>query len=166
MFIDTVHVYADGGSKGNPGPSSIGVVIFSADDRLLHEFSDCIGECTNNVAEYSAILRGLDLAAGYTRRRVSCFSDSELVIKQINGNYRITRPHLIELAVQVQGRVRLFRSVTFQHLSRNHPKIGRAHYLLNEAAQGRCADRGANRSHQVSCDAAASRSSEGLTLKR
>ncbi len=142
-YIDQVQLYTDGGSKGNPGAGSIGIVLCTSDNKLLHEFSVCIGECTNNVAEYSAIIKGLELAAGYTRRDVTCFSDSELVVKQINGDYRIKKSHLLRLFLEVRHRVDLFRSVTFQHVSRKNQRIQRADVLLSEAFNGKCTDRAA-----------------------
>ncbi len=71
-----IHLYTDGGSKGNPGAGSIGTVICTDSNKLLHEYSECIGHCTNNQAEYKALIKGLDLCAKYTRGEVVCFSES------------------------------------------------------------------------------------------
>lgn len=143
-FIEQVHLYTDGGSKGNPGSGSIGVVICTHDNKILHEFSDCIGHCTNNQAEYKALIKGLDLCAKYTRGRVTCFSDSELCVKQMNGEYRLKNDKLRTLFHEVKTNEAVFKNVTYQHVPRTNQRIRRADALLNEAHNGKCT----NESHE------------------
>jgi len=140
-FIERINVYTDGGSKGNPGAGSIGVVVCDGDNNLLYEFSECIGHCTNNQAEYRALIKGLDLCAKYTRRQVTAYCDSELVVKQMNGAYRLKNDKLRELYHKVKDRERVFETVTYQHVSRSNQRIARADKLLNEAHAGRPTDK-------------------------
>jgi ribonuclease HI len=74
--FDRICLFTDGGSKGNPGPGSIGVVICDGSEDVVYEFSECIGHCTNNQAEYRALIKGLDLCAKYTHSLVSVVCDS------------------------------------------------------------------------------------------
>jgi ribonuclease HI len=82
-------VHVDGGARGNPGPAAIGVVVSAADGGLVEELGEPIGETTNNVAEYRALLRGLERARALGAEEVEVVGDSELVAKQINGQYKV-----------------------------------------------------------------------------
>jgi ribonuclease HI len=84
-----VVVHVDGGARGNPGPAAIGVVVSAADGVLLEEHGERIGETTNNVAEYRALLRGLERAHALGASDVEVVGDSELVAKQVNGQYKV-----------------------------------------------------------------------------
>ncbi len=90
-----VRCYTDGASRGNPGPSAYAFVIYS-DGELLHEESAFIGTATNNIAEYHAVIHGLQWLSGITSGPVELFSDSELVIKQLTGIYSVKKLHLRE----------------------------------------------------------------------
>jgi len=136
-YYDHVYLFSDGGSKGNPGPGSIGVIIRDGSNKVLYEFSECIGHCTNNQAEYRALIKGLDLCAKYTRKRVTVHCDSELVIKQMNGVYRLKNDVLRLLFHDVKNRERVFENVTYQHVNRSNQYIKRADELLNQAHAGR-----------------------------
>lgn len=136
-FIDTVNLYIDGGCRGNPGPGAIGIVIKSPDNRLLYEHSEVIGQTTNNRAEYKALVKGLDLCARYTRRKVCCFSDSQVVINQMNGIWRLKNDDLRSLFHEVKDNERPFREVVYQRVARTNPGIKRADALLNNAHEGR-----------------------------
>ncbi|NLG87127.1 MAG: reverse transcriptase-like protein, partial [Firmicutes bacterium] len=85
-------LHIDGASRGNPGPAGIGVVIADVSGTVLAEVSEYIGEVTNNVAEYKALLKGLQEAARIGAKDVSIYSDSELLVKQMNGQYRVRHP--------------------------------------------------------------------------
>jgi len=135
-YIGKIHLYTDGGSKGNPGAGSIGIVICTDSNKILHEFSECIGHCTNNQAEYKALIKGLDLSAKYTRVEVVCFSDSELLVKHMNGEYRLKNDTLRELFHEVNKNAGVFKNITYQHVKRTHQKIQRADKLLNYAHNG------------------------------
>jgi len=84
-----VVVHVDGGARGNPGPAAIGVVVSGADGALLEQLGEPIGATTNNVAEYRALLRGLERARSLGASEVEVVGDSELVAKQINGQYKV-----------------------------------------------------------------------------
>ncbi len=85
----TYSLYTDGGARGNPGPGAIGVVLENDKGEVVYELSKCIGECTNNEAEYVALWTGLQMAASKEVKKVEVFVDSELVAKQVNGEYII-----------------------------------------------------------------------------
>ena len=84
-----VVVHVDGGARGNPGPAAIGVVVADADGTLLEELGEPIGATTNNVAEYRALLRGVERARALGASEVEVVGDSELVAKQVNGQYKV-----------------------------------------------------------------------------
>ena len=137
-YIDSVNLFVDGGCKGNPGPGAIGIVIKNANNALLYEHSECIGNCTNNRAEYCALIKGLDLCAQFTRRKVVCFSDSLLLVNQMNGVWRLKNDTLRALFHDVKDRERVFDEVIYQHVKRTNPSIKKADKILNDAFQGRC----------------------------
>ena len=136
MINTYVTVYTDGACLGNPGPGAIGVVILDENSQEVRTCKECIGETTNNRAEYQAVIKGLDLAVGICRKKVICFSDSELLVKQLNKTWRIKNSELLKLNVEVSNRVRLFEEVIFQHISRNNKYITRADRLTKEALAG------------------------------
>lgn len=136
-FIDEVKLFTDGGCRGNPGPGAIGVLILDGDNNELFTFAECIGNATNNRAEYRALIKGLDLCAKYTRRRVVCHSDSELLINQMNGVYRLNNDELRALWHKVKDVERAFEEVVYQHFRRTNQFIKKADRLLNGAFEGR-----------------------------
>jgi ribonuclease HI len=140
-YYDHIFLFTDGGSKGNPGPGSIGIIICDASNNLLYEYSECIGHCTNNQAEYQALIKGLDLCAKYTRKRITAYCDSELIVKHMNGVYRLKNDELRKLYHQVRDRERVFKSVVYQHVDRSNQRITRADKLLNQAFAGRPSDK-------------------------
>jgi ribonuclease HI len=140
-YFDHIYLYTDGGSRGNPGPGSVGVVICDGHNTILYEYSECIGHCTNNQAEYRALIKGLDLCARYTRKRVTAYCDSELVVKQMNGVYRLKNDALRKLYHEVRDRERVFETLVVQHAGRSTQRIARADQLLNQAHAGRHVDR-------------------------
>ena len=90
-------LHVDGGARGNPGPAAIGVVLSAPGGETLASFAAKIGETTNNVAEYRALLRGLELAAEHGAREVRVINDSELVARQVTGVYKVKHPAMQEL---------------------------------------------------------------------
>lgn len=127
---DVIRCYTDGASRGNPGPSAYAVILVR-DDTVIDEKSGYLGEGTNNSAEYQALIHGLTLAALYTQEVVICFSDSELVIRQLTGRYTIRKPHLQVFAEQIRVLCGRFSRVEFQSVPRAHPCIQRADRLCN-----------------------------------
>jgi ribonuclease HI len=87
-----VVVHVDGGARGNPGPAAVGVVVSDADGTVLERRGETIGEATNNVAEYRALLLGLERARALGADEVELVNDSELVAKQVSGEYRVRHP--------------------------------------------------------------------------
>lgn len=137
-YFDHICLYTDGGSKGNSGPGAIGVVICDGDNTLLYEYSEYIGYCTNNQSEYRAVIKGLDLCARYSRLRVTSYSDSLLVVNQMNAIWRLKNDDLRGLYHQVRNVERVFREVVYQHVNRSaNQRIKRADELLNQAHSGR-----------------------------
>jgi len=125
----------DGGSRGNPGPSAIGGVIKNGEGKIVCQFSEFTGESTNNVAEYSAIIKGLKLALENDIKNLSCFLDSELVVKQIKGIYRVKDANLQILHSKVKNLVKDFDFVNFTHVRRE--QNSEADKLVNQAMDGR-----------------------------
>ena len=124
--------YSDGGARGNPGPAAIGVVLCDDKDQVIEETSRSIGETTNNVAEYNAMLLALELAQKHNVQEVVCYADSELIIFQLTGVYRIKDSRMKVLSDKVREAVKNFKRVEFRQVPREHPMISRADKLLNQ----------------------------------
>lgn len=128
-----VIIYSDGGARGNPGPSAIGILICDAKGRPVKECREVIGHGTNNVAEYRAVLKGLDLAAELGAEEVDYYVDSQLVQRQLTGQYRIKTPHIQELVVEVKKLEKKFKRVTYFQVPREHEKLKYVDKLVNIA---------------------------------
>jgi len=126
-------IYSDGGSRGNPGPSACGVVVCNEKDEMLVEHKEFLGEGTNNIAEYTGMIRGLEIAQDFTKEEVECVSDSELMVKQLHGEYQVKADHLKPLFAQVLELKNKFEKVTFRHERRTYPGVSHAERLVNEA---------------------------------
>lgn len=126
-----VIIYTDGGSRGNPGKAASAVVVCDEFGNILEEFSAYIGIATNNVAEYTALIKGLELAKKYGKE-VEVFSDSELVIRQVKGIYKIKVEKLQELNAIVKEKAKEFDSVEYKNVPRENNMISKADYLVNE----------------------------------
>jgi len=117
-----VHIYTDGGSRGNPGPAASGAVIKTPSGELLAEVSKYLGRATNNQAEYIAIIIGLEKAHDMGAKTVSLFMDSELATKQLKGEYRVKDPEIAKRFLEVKNLLNLFDRVTFTHVRREKNK--------------------------------------------
>lgn len=113
----------DGGSRGNPGPAGIGVVIRSQDETPLVTLGRYIGRATNNVAEYAALIAALQEAKKLGARKIVIRGDSELIVKQMRGEYRVKHPDMKVLYDQAQSLVRQFESVQITHNLRGHNEL-------------------------------------------
>lgn len=125
-------IYTDAGSRGNPGPSAYAVVLCSEDGKRIRELARFIGEGTNNEAEYRGLLAGLEAAEALGTDEVEITSDSELLVRQINGQYRIKAQNLRPLADEALSRMSRFEKAALRHASREHPMIQRADLLVNQ----------------------------------
>jgi len=124
-------VYADGASRGNPGPSAIAFIVLDQNGRKLREHSEYVGVGTNNQAEYKALIHALESAVNFGDE-LTCSMDSELVVKQMNGEYRITDLKMRNLWRQAVALKEKFRRATFVHVPRANPHIERVDQLANE----------------------------------
>jgi ribonuclease HI len=124
-------VYTDGASRGNPGHAGIGFLLFDDNNEKLVQDFHYIGITTNNEAEYRALLAALDRAAEVTQDTVECYADSELMVRQLNGQYQIKSEKLIKFYEEVMARKKMFASVTFNHVPREHPRLRLADKLAN-----------------------------------
>ena len=113
-----IYTNSDGGARGNPGPAAIGVIV-RKDDSILEMHSEKIGIATNNVAEYSALIKAMEIAKKHTKDELICVLDSELVVKQLLGEYRVINPKLRELFLEVQKLQDNFKKIKYVHVRRN-----------------------------------------------
>jgi len=134
-------LYTDGGSRGNPGPAALGVVIFNEKGEMLKRYGEPLGEATNNEAEYQALIFGLKKLKQVFGKEVMKKSqlevrmDSELIIKQMNHQYKIVEPNLQPLFLQVWNLMLDFGPIKFVAISREQNK--EADKLVNEALDSR-----------------------------
>ncbi len=124
-------VNVDGGARGNPGPAAIAAVASDGKGEILAERSERIGEATNNVAEYRALLLGIELARGLGADEVELVGDSELIVRQVKGEYKVKQEHLRPLHRQVREALEGFQRWSIRHVKRD--ENARADELLNEA---------------------------------
>lgn len=125
-------INTDGGARGNPGPAGIGVVIYDAATReVLEEHSRYLGETTNNQAEYRAVILGLERAVKLGASEVEVISDSELLIKQANMEYKVKNPELAKRFLEMKNLCTQIGRCKFRHVRREQNK--RADFLANAA---------------------------------
>lgn len=149
MRYSQLTIHTDGGSRGNPGPAAVGIVILGEKDqeRFLFEHSETIGDQTNNVAEYMGVIIALRLCLQkeFSADTFNFILDSELIVRQITGQYRIKEPHLQQLASEVRHLIddlknkQLLGSVNFRHVLRAENKG--ADRLVNQALDGSMSSR-------------------------
>jgi ribonuclease HI len=130
-----LYTNSDGGARGNPGPGAIGVVI-RKEGKILKTYSKKVGKVTNNIAEYLALIKALELALKHSKE-VTCILDSELIVKQLNGEYRVKNLKLKELFEKVKKLGKKFRKVNYKHVSRWHKFQQLADELLNKELDGK-----------------------------
>jgi ribonuclease HI len=126
-----VVVNVDGGSRGNPGPAAVAAVASDPAGDVLAERSQTIGEATNNVAEYRAVLLGIELAGELGADELELVGDSKLIVEQVRGNWKIKQAHLRPLREQVVDALEDFERWSIRHVRRGENE--RADELLNEA---------------------------------
>lgn len=123
-------INTDGGSRNNPGPAAIGVVIYDELGNVIEKHKEYIGKATNNVAEYTALVIAIKRAQKYEPEEIECRLDSELVVKQLKGEYKVKEAGMKELFSQIKDLI-FFKNVTFNHVRREQNKL--ADKLVNEA---------------------------------
>lgn len=128
---DWVHAHCDGGSRGNPGPSGYGAVLTRADGETIAELSEYLGVRTNNYAEYSGLLAVLAWALEHGQARLKVVSDSELMVKQIQGKYKVNSPDLKPLWQEARNRIARLEAFEISHALRHKNKEADA--LANQA---------------------------------
>jgi ribonuclease HI len=132
-LLEKVFVYTDGGSRGNPGPSAIGILIYSPEGKFLKDYREYIGKATNNQAEYAAVLKALEMASDYTKEIVTCYSDSNLLVNQLSGRFKAKNKTIKEALEKVREAERIFSRVTYTYLPRTDPRMRLADKLVNMA---------------------------------
>jgi ribonuclease HI len=127
-------VNVDGGARGNPGPAAIGVVVRDAGGEVLEERGERIGRATNNVAEYRALLLGIELAAAHGATELELIGDSELIVRQVEGRYKVKDATMKELHSEVKRALGAFESWSIRHVRR--ADNAEADRLVNAALDG------------------------------
>lgn len=134
--IDKIHLYTDGGSRGNQfvegGKAAIGMLLCNECDEVIMKHKQYLGKATNNQAEYTALITGLNLVKNFHSKYVVCFSDSQLMINQLNGLYRIKDTKLQKLVMKVKELERDFKSVKYIHLPRENKMLKKADKMVNK----------------------------------
>jgi ribonuclease HI len=128
-------IHTDGGARGNPGPAGIGVVIQEVESKKVHNYKKYIGETTNNQAEYQAVFLALEKAHELKGEELEFLLDSELVVKQLNWEYKVKDKGLAVWFAKIIGLIPKFKKVTFKHVFREKNK--EADRLVNEAIDER-----------------------------
>ena len=117
-----IKIYTDGGARGNPGSAGVGVVVYDVNDNIIDTKSEYIGEATNNQAEYRAVVVAFELIDNYEIDEINFFLDSELVVKQLNREYKVKNKGLAPLFVKVYNNIFKYKKVTFTHVRREFNK--------------------------------------------
>jgi len=127
-----IYTNSDGGARGNPGPGAIGIIV-RKDGNILTRYSKIIGErVTNNVAEYEALIKALELASKHTNDEITCLLDCELIVKQLLGEYKVKNPKMREYFLKVQKLQDNFKKIRYLHVSRWNKFQQIVDELLNE----------------------------------
>jgi ribonuclease HI len=134
VSLRKVVVNVDGGARGNPGPAAIAAVVQTPEGEVLEERHERIGTATNNVAEYRALLLGIERASELGASELELVGDSELIVRQVKGEFKVKDAKMRELHAQVKRALRSFESWSIRHVRREHN--AEADRLVNEALDG------------------------------
>jgi ribonuclease HI len=127
-----IYTNSDGGARGNPGPGAVAALV-RKEGEILTKSSKFIGESvTNNIAEYEGLIHALELASSVTNGEITCFLDSELVVKQLLGEYKVRNHNILPLFLKVQKLQEKFKSIKYAHVSREDPFQITVDELLND----------------------------------
>jgi ribonuclease HI len=132
-----LEIFTDGAARGNPGPAAA-AFLFVQDGNIILEESSFIGTSTNNSAEYQAIINALKAAEKYSKIEIQLFSDSNLVIQQINKRWKVNYPHLLKLRTEVYQLCKNYQKVEFCYISRGNRYIQKCDQLCNERLDAEC----------------------------
>lgn len=135
MTVPLYTSYTDGGSRSNPGPAAIGAVLYDEHGAVVEEISEFIGTASNNVAEYKALIAVLHAALKHGVQRISCHLDSELLVRQLNGQYKVKSEDMKPLFMEVVRLSRQFTVIRFIHVRREQNAA--ADRLVNAALDAR-----------------------------
>ena len=127
-----LRVYSDGASRGNPGPSATAFIILSEDGKVLMRRSEYVGIRTNNQSEYKALISALEFASKFTTQELVCHMDSKLVVKHLNGEYKVRDPKLKILWLKVNELKQRFQKISFRQVSRTDSYIQKVDWLANQ----------------------------------
>ena len=128
-----ITLFCDGAARGNPGPGACGYVLYDGEKEIDRQ-GESLGVVTNNVAEYEAVIRGLKKCIEHGASEVVVKSDSELLIRQLNGQYRVRAPHLVPLFTSAKELIRKFKKSSLVHVRREQNKL--ADRLCNDVLDG------------------------------
>ena len=131
---EKVKVFTDGASRGNPGPAALGVAFYDENDTPLTEFKESLGMQTNNYAEYMAVIKALEISLDQGVKFLHIYCDSELLVKQMSGEYKVKSPHIRELFIKAKKFTEKLSHVSFHHVKREFNK--KADALANQALDG------------------------------
>jgi len=123
-------LYCDGASRGNPGQAGAGVLLVDSFGDIRVQYGEYLGRTTNNVAEYQALILGLKMARNLGVRKIQVFADSELLVRQLNGQYRVKAPHLLPLWEEARKALQGFETHAISHVPRE------LNYLADRLANG------------------------------
>jgi len=124
-------LYFDGGSRGNPGPSAVGAVLYDSGDNKLEELSEHIGKYTNNMAEYIALKKALEMAANYNNKKIIIFTDSKLLCNQVTKKWKIKDARILKVYLEISKALEKYDLVDIRHIPRE--KNTEADRLVNKA---------------------------------
>lgn len=124
-------IYTDGGARGNPGPAGIGAVLYDSEQRVVAEISEYLGVATNNQAEYRALIAAFQKAQALGATELECYLDSELVVRQLNREYKVKNKDLAPLFLTIHNLSLNFQKITYSHIPRE--RNAAADRLANEA---------------------------------
>lgn len=132
-----LNIYTDGGARGNPGPAAVGIVVCDSKGTIVFRFGSVIGHATNNIAEYCALIAALEIAKRFQADELECFTDSELMMNQMCGNYKIKSEHIKNLHARAKKLESQFKSVAYHHRRRETPLLQEADRMVNDALDGK-----------------------------
>ncbi len=134
--MEKLLIYTDGGARGNPGPAALGIVFHDEKEHIIAEHKKFLGKKTNNQAEYLAIIEALKRAKKHCGEELIFFLDSELVCRQINGEYKVKNKDLQVLLKQVKALEKKYKKVIYKNVPRENIHIQEADALVNDVLDG------------------------------